>query len=304
MGGMPTPKQKRRRSLEEEKWLRLLTAYREVPGNHSRAGEKAGVDRATARKFYEDGDPKSPWGARAIKAILFDEQRAAAAAVVSAAPLTSDEARAAKAAAIETRAAEGKLLRYARDNAQALLNLTTVLSSTALKLADRVRATLENPEFASGMTLAQALLTLNRIAAIAQRGIYAAESVTTLERQVLGDPNDRGARDADVAAISDADAIETLGRAADLAAELEKRGLTVLQGGRGKEIKLAPLEGPKSPETNTDRRPVLAGDANPLADGVPADHDGGGGTPHDEDPREGEEAYEDGEEDPGPADLP
>ena len=271
-------------AVGQERWHLLLSAYRDVPGNHSNAARAAHVDRRTARRLYERGDGRNPWSVRPIREVLLGEQqaataRAAAAAAMAAAPATPDEVRAAREAAVETMAEEAKLLRYARGNVQALLNLTTVLSATALKLADRVARTLESEAFLKDMTLAQALLTLNRVAGIVQKGIYAAESVTGMERDILGSPEERAGRapgSAGKPQLTQVEALEELGRAAELHEMLARRNpeLTLLRGGKDMPIKLVIGEGGPGAAGADDTTPAEAAaapaDEAPEPEALPA----------------------------------
>jgi hypothetical protein len=272
MATMPTPSEKPKLFLPQEQWHVLLDAYRREPGNHTAAARTAACDRKTARKLWEHGDARNPWSARPIREVLLGERqaasaRAAAAAAMAAAPATSDEVRRSREAAIEIMAEEAKLLRYARTNAQALLDLTTILSATAIKLAKRVEVTLESEEFLKGMTLAQALLTLNRVAGIVQKGIYVAQSVTGLERDVFGPPEERAGRGAPgKRKITNEEALESLARAANTANLLKERGMRILQGGKAGGPTLVVGETGTDPRVGADTL-VHGADTNGVAKG-------------------------------------
>ena len=243
LASMASASKKQKPVNDLERWNAVLAAYRKAPGAHTQVGLAAGVDRKTARKLWEVGDPRRGYSTKPIKDVIFDERQAsvaravreeAAARAVQESP-GAEDVRLAREGAIRAQAEEVQLVRVARLQVQALLGMTTHLSATAIKLSVRVEQTLANPEFADKMTLAQALLTLSRIAGIVQKGIYAAESVAGLERMVLGSPAERAQQGLEAAtSMSDEEALEELGRAVELADMLRARGLVVLDGGRGK----------------------------------------------------------------------
>jgi len=253
---MPATTKRLNHLVDQRLWAAVLDAFRLTPGNYSRAAAKARCTPRTARKLWNEGYPGRDWGQRPMKEILMDERRAADARAAAAQALAAgpDAAEVAKGRelAIETRADEARMLRFARGNVQGFLNATTELTATAMRLAQRVSKTIEADEAKldakDRMTLFQALLTLSRMAGIIQKGIYAAESCVALERMVLGDPKERGAAPgATGEALTTEEALESIDSAVQLAARMEARGLRIINGGRGGDVPLASVEAPAAP---------------------------------------------------------
>lgn len=249
-------------SIDYNVWCAVLDACRVTPENWTRIGAASGTTPRTVKRLWKEGYPRYAWGARPMRDVILDERRAAdakarAAEAASRGP-DEREVNEGRRLAIETRAEEARHLRFARANVQALLNMTTQLSASGLRLAQRVDQTLAAEEAKSAedkMTLAGALLTLTRIANIVQKGIYAAESCAGLERMVLGDPKERAGFEGDERDMTTDEALEVIGRAADLAKRVEQSGFRVFKGGRGNGIAIPlapaePLEPAAPPEEN------------------------------------------------------
>jgi hypothetical protein len=240
--------------IDESVWLAVIAAMRLAPGNYTRAAERAGTTHATAKKLWVEGKPGTVWGARPMREVFLDEQRAATARAAAAAELgrgpDASEVAEGRKRAIETRAEEGRILTLARANVLGVLEGTTQLTLTYLKLAKQVDKTIMVLSDASTpveqrMNLPQALLTLSRMAGIVGKGVYAAEAVANLERMVLGDPKDRIGGLPDDREMTAEEALEALGRGGDMALRMERAGLVVLQGGRSRvPTPLVPSEPP------------------------------------------------------------
>lgn len=251
--------------IDLDLWTAMIAAHRKTPGNFTRVAGECGTTRRTVRRLWNEGLPRYPWGARPMRELLLDEQRASTAKAAEAAKVVAPELVAeGRRLAIETRADEAKHLRFARANVQGLLNATTQLTASALKLAQKIDQTLDDPEFAKGLNLAQSILTISRMAGIVTKGIYAAESCASLERMILGDPKDRAGFEGDEREMTPEEALEEVSRAVDLAGRLERKGLRVLAGGRGRpapegagaDVGRAPVSAPPpEPEPVDERLP-------------------------------------------------
>ena len=247
-----------RRGVDQALWLRVLDAQRKMPQRWVLIAESCGCTPRTVHRLWEKGCPRFAWGVRPMRDIILEERQAATAKAAAAAEAvrgpSAAEVSSGRRAAAETMAAEATLLKFARANVQALLHMTTQLSATGMRLARAVDATMSDPKILDGMSLHQGLLTLTRIAHLTQKGIYAAESCAELERLVLGDPRDRAQLEGADRDMGQDEALEIIGRAADLAKRVEERGFRVLVGGKDpRNIKLefppdAPAAGEQGPE--------------------------------------------------------
>ncbi len=217
------------RTMDVQRYEKMLAAFREAPGVYRRAAAAAGVDPATARKAWLSGWPQFPW-APAIKETFEREQVAArarqrleeeaararvaerAAEAVHGAVEPRKELEAARASALEERTANARLIRGVRANLVAMMNVTSgwlrVLVERTAELQAAMRK--KNPEEAIHLSLVL-------MKAIKQQA-ETAESLHKMSRLELGDPTEIVERvdasgDADAAAKAVARARRALARA-------------------------------------------------------------------------------------------
>lgn len=270
MTGASSTKVPRARATEAAYWNRLLVVMRESPGNIARAARAMGSDRKTVRRIWTQGVPGTAWGARPMKDVLEAEQIAAAAtrveedgalAVAQTGPSPA-EVSAARRDAIETRGEEAKLVKAARANGIALQAAIANLSKAALDLSRRIETVMKNDD---KITAGQAMLFMSRWATIVQRGVYCADTIIELEREVLGDPEERKGRESamDADALTDAEAREILERAARAHERLRERGLRVVKGGQssvGVQVTEPPIDENDDPVPETPAPATNEGD--------------------------------------------
>jgi hypothetical protein len=240
--------------IEAKVWDLLLAAWREDPGNLSKAARAAGVSRPTARKALLEGYPGADPPRRAIKDIVDEEKAAARAALqgtiedsarrhaLEDAARKRAEAEKARADAVEARRQEASMVRSQRGNILALIGIGGTILRGALKLGDSIRKDLEDA--ASGakeMSLEQKMVVLTRTGLLTQRIASAAGDVVKMERLLLGEPTEiLGHKD--LGSVGFDEAIRELENAAGVAERIKARRarredfkLKLIQGGKLKE---------------------------------------------------------------------
>ncbi len=247
--GAPMP----RAVITQEVYDRLLAAYREVPGNVTRASRMSGCGLMMARRAWEAGWPRLPW-AVPIQAVLLHEQEEARAAVAREADRERERQEAiretARADAIKARTEEGQAVRMARGNAIGILAVTNKVAVGVLKFADVVKAKLETMT-STDMDPKEAVQLIERAARAARQAGELAHRAVVMERLYLGKPTEILGVSTDEP-FSPEQALEELANAADdreryLRAQ-HPGELRVIEGGKS----LPPLP-PPPPPTGTEK---------------------------------------------------
>ncbi len=153
----------------------MLSAFREAPGDHVRAANRAGLDKRTAKRAWLQGWPGA--GKRAISETIAEEQVAARVAAAQSAHLTAEWS--AQQAAGEATAARTSLGRAA-----ALLHMARRLEAYGLRLVE----TLENSAIV-GVPPEQAMTLLNAFSRFVARSVELAGAAIELERVRTGAPD-------------------------------------------------------------------------------------------------------------------
>lgn len=223
------------RRIDGEFWSGLLVVMREVPQpSITKAAARMGSTKKTVTRLMTVGVPGTAWGHRPMREVLAAEREAAVVKAQNVAEVAAaDEQAAIRAASINTRSEELKLVRFARANVQALLAVTTHVTKGSLAIAKKLSVALEKP---GAMNAGHAMLLLVRAGSIVQKAVYAAETIVALERMVGGDPKDAllaGQESEDADDMSDDEAIAELRRAADVYGRMTAQGLSVITGGAG-----------------------------------------------------------------------
>lgn len=241
--------------IEAKVWEALLAAWREDPGNLSKAARAAGTSRPTARKALLEGYPNADPPRRPIAEIVAEEKAAARAqlqgtiedearrAALEDAARKRAEAEKARADAVEARRQEAQMVRSQRGNILALIGIGGTILRGALKLGDSIRKELEDAASgASKMTLEQKMVVLTRTGLLTQRIASAAGDVVKMERLLLGEPTEiLGHKD--LGTVGFDEAIRELENAAQVANRIKERRA------RREQFKLKLIEGGKLKET-------------------------------------------------------
>ena len=220
-----------RSRIDHEFYDKLLAAFRNDPGNISRASLVADCDRRTARKGWNDGWPKQGFGPMheivaveqaEIRARLQEQQ--AKDRVEEETRLNTEEAQmvkrrdlGAKEDALVSRTEEARTVRAARHNAMGLLASVQRLMSGAHALAERVERDLKTVD----MKPAQAISLFQSIASTARQANETARLAISMERTLLGEP-DKIVGHVD---MTKEEAIREIKMAVLVAARAESRGL-------------------------------------------------------------------------------
>lgn len=226
--------------LSRDLYDRIVAAYRECPGNHSRAARAVGVDRRMTTRAWTVGWPKYTW-ARPIAAVLAEEydtakSRAAAMEDRAVVEARAERERAAE-ASIEARTEEEQMIKAARKDV-----LSTLIIAAELVPAMRTLGQLcvgaigdmakraSSGEGLPRKELAEALGLVDRHARLVSKAVHAADAIVKLSRLDRGQPGymvgvqPNAGLDQEAALMTDADAVAELEHAADLLEELKQQG--------------------------------------------------------------------------------
>lgn len=183
-----------RNTINQDFYERLTQAYREAPGNVSRASKVAKCDRRTARRGWNEG-----WkdrGFSPICEILKDEQSAARARIqanrVSEMSVLKerqqrrieDTQTLAMEDAIESRAETAKVVRAARSNAMGLMVVTQRMLKAAAKLSEKMETALSE----STIKPERAVTLFKEIASTAKAANETGKIALAMEKSLLGEP--------------------------------------------------------------------------------------------------------------------
>jgi hypothetical protein len=226
--------------LSRDLYERMLAAYRECPGNHSRAARAVGVDRRMTTRAWKVGWPKYPW-ARPISDVLTEEYDTAKSRMAAVEDRAVSEARAereaAAAAAMEARTEEEQMIRAARKDVLGTLIVAAELHP-AMRLLGQlcVKAITNMAKAAEGnggalprKELSEAMSLIDRHARLVSKAVHAADAIVKLSRLDRGEPGymvgvQGSSLDDDAAMLTDAEAVAELEHAADLLEELKQQG--------------------------------------------------------------------------------
>jgi hypothetical protein len=211
----------KRRVITQEKYNRLLEAFRTRPGKIMYASRVAGVDRRTARRAWSKGWPTLP----PIEQVLDHEREQA---LIRAQTLADkamervqDEREALQKRAIAVTSEEIRVVDRARSNAIKLLEAMASVTRSSELLTKRVAEVLEAT--ASEISPATCLKLLEQLARIQKQAIEAGDLVIKMERVRNGSPSellDEQAKDDDASIEESAGKIARAARALQRAREL------------------------------------------------------------------------------------
>lgn len=253
-----------RRTIDRATYVRILDGFREFPGNAAGAARLAGVDRRTAKRAWLYGWAASDFAP--IKGVIEVEQaEARAQAAEQRAKAIAEEAldpdrafpsldraraflREAEAGAgddggervagmraqlrrdaLEAKVVESQIAKLSRQNAVTLLAANGDLLRGAVKLAAKIRRSLESEE---RVTTERGVRLMSSLASSTRHAVEAAQRAFELERQLGAD---RG-REVAEAAMSVDDALRVLEDAAPTLDRLRSPSLTVIQGGEADRV--------------------------------------------------------------------
>lgn len=230
---------------------------RVYPGNVTRAGKQAGVDRKTARLWWNVGAPYE-FAQRPMKELIEQEQleaRASLAAQELVHGRTADNAVGpspedvvkARGVLIEARVQEAQAVKLARGNAIGLLSATLNLVAAIGPLSRRITETLKTEE----PTFQQGLNHMRQVTILAASAVSTAKDAMEMERLLLGDESP-GTASALADTMTTEDAIAELSRASETCDRMRAAGrFVVIQGGRADVKPLEVDDTPPIPEALT-----------------------------------------------------
>ena len=176
-----------RRQISRNLYERLLTAYRDKPGNHSNAARFGGCDRRMAKRAWERGWDYAPQFTPIEQALGSEQAEARSLRVQSSAAQYIDAEAAASQArqdAVQARVQEGQMVKLARGSSTAVL----AQAARALKASNTLVHFLEQelPNL-DGMTAVKALSVLDRISKLASQAQSIAHTTMRMERLHMGE---------------------------------------------------------------------------------------------------------------------
>ena len=221
---------------------RIVEAYREAPGNHSRAARVAGVDRRTSRDAWNKGWPRYPW-AKPIKEALAEEHDSVLARAAAAERRAIEEARAEReavsTASREAAVEEQRMVNVARKdvlavliNAAELAPAMRMLAKLALEQIQKLAKVVSSDKQVDFRMLQGAMDLVDKHARLVSKAAHAADAIVKLSRLERGEPGMMvGIRpgpgstiDDEAAVLSEADALAELETAASLVEDLRASG--------------------------------------------------------------------------------
>jgi len=182
--------------ITQEKYDKMVEAYRQAPGNSSRCARASGVDRHTARKAWAEGWPDRLL--RPIKDVYHEEQLAARARLAKAREeelsklaamqagteqLDRERARDDSIASIEE---ETKMVRASRHSAMALQVILQRLLRGSATLAERVEEELANMTLKTPKEL---IAILKELSTVTRQANEAARLAQQMEHSLVGKPD-------------------------------------------------------------------------------------------------------------------
>jgi hypothetical protein len=213
-------------SITPKQFADLLIAFREQPGNYTNAAKYALCQARTAKRAWEEGWPRRPWGRVPIRKLLEQEAEAARAARIQAeykhAQEEADQAIMARADAIKARAEEAGMVKTGRKNATNLAIVAAKLVVIVDTMINAIHQQVNTPGFVFKPE------EVRRWVATTSVTMLRAESVMRLalelERIVAGEPVAiLGLRSADLTPQQMVDAMKGLARTMDRAQGLTDR---------------------------------------------------------------------------------
>lgn len=250
MAGAPSKSEKFfRNEMNAAKYEAIVSAFRDSPGNYSRAAREAGVDPRTAKRGWLRGWPEL--GLPPIREKIVDEQREAR-VMFEREKRQSEREEAerqlmkdveqrdrARNDAVNARKAEADLVRANRGNTIALVSVTGRVLRGALRSASDLEQAFATGLDSDGkkLSVVERVNMLDRLARTVERCSRAARDTMAMERILLGEPTEIIGVSSDF--LSDDDSlreIDEFARAAQRARERrdqrEERKLRLVRGGQ------------------------------------------------------------------------
>lgn len=200
---IPTPPKRNRpvgkKTITEDQYDKMLQAFREVGENFREVSRMCSVHWATAKRAWSRGwaDQKSkPW-ALPIRDVLKREQIEARAALERERHNLVNDQRIARQQSlqkaiedsfsdiVDSRSKQGKVIRGARDNSIAALIVSQKLLRSAVPLADKIAASLDDEH----LDVFQRMRLLRQLGRFAHDAIEMSQIVDDMERKALGEPD-------------------------------------------------------------------------------------------------------------------
>lgn len=253
----------RGRRVTEKQWEGIIVLA--LRGNNVPAiSRMTGLHIRTLRRMWAVGYPKEPWGQTPIRRIIEEEQAKARAlrtqigeadnptpfeaeekanveAQLGSASLV--EKTAARRDALESRVAEGQLVKLARGNVVQLAGAAVGLVAPAAKVARAIGKLLAKRAEAEEINAEEGIATLREIARYLKDVVEAGHRAMEMERLLLGDPSSSGKLAQDAASMSEDEALTLLGNAAKVHAAMAARGWSIVKGGAPKRESAAAAQG-------------------------------------------------------------
>ncbi len=152
------------------------------------------------------------------------------------APVAPTQATAARHDALEARTNEAIMVKSARANVLGMMSAGLALVRPAQKIAMAImRAVEAGIDGANGVAKdpMASLIILREVAKTLRSVIESGHKAMEMERLILGDPAAGGQTSSDADSMTDEDMLIELSNAAKVYSSLERKGLRLVQGGRG-----------------------------------------------------------------------
>lgn len=230
---------KGRRKITQAFYDSLVKAYREKPGNYNQAARAAQCDYRTAKKGWEMGWPKK--SLPPIKDVLHREQVAARAAMdeekarekaAREADQQHYELSRARKQAVEERTEMGRMIDQSRRTAMGALGTLGRLLPGLVEAAEAANRKLVEDARAGNVQPKDVTLLAQRMASAIRQSNEAARLSMLMQQLHLGLPTEISGSTQQLTIEQVAREYERANRAVERA---QKRGLLVLEGGKGKD---------------------------------------------------------------------
>lgn len=234
--------------VDQETWDKLLEAYRLDPGNHSAAARYALVQRATARRAWEHGNPGKPWGVKPIKVLIAEDVELARSRVAleqereelhedKAALEAERDREAVRQHAIAARKEEAMLVVLARQASirglAAAAATTEGLKAILEKLGDELKRKANGSQLSEKELLNVSNMT-RRHAALIRELTAAGQMAMEMERLYMGEPTEIIGVQTEFDEMPTHELVKAAGYQDAVLQRAAARGLVVLDGGKGK----------------------------------------------------------------------
>jgi len=165
----------------------MVESHRAELGDHTQAAEVGGVSYNTARKAFERGLGADMPPIRTLMAQEMVRARAQLSEYRDQASSERDQVTAARKDMIDSRAAQARAVRMARNNAIATMGISANLLRAGVRLSERTQELLADKNWAPKP--AEAVGLLRAIASLSREAVETARAAEDMEARILGAPD-------------------------------------------------------------------------------------------------------------------